>query len=507
MSAEPRATRSGRVSRPVVRLQSQFTAATVAVAAAAASVSSSASASPSHHRSAKSNSAQAAVGDDAHVKREDEEQSRVEPLDSVKRSPRKRRKVAGNAEPSARRVKQEDAASIKGDADDGTVARAVKKEDSLDAPDDPDVKPKQRRSRKRAAADASPEIFPPRILGSTHHVGAHISSAGGVENAPLNALRIGGNAFSLFVRPKMQWASKPLTDTNTSQFHVRTKEHGYGAPHVVPHGCYLINLANPDEAKRAKSFEAFMDDLQRCEALGVALYNFHPGSTVGECTKEEGCRNIADAINKAHGLTKSVTILIENMAGAGNLIGGTFEELRDIIGNVTDKSRVGICLDTCHAFAAGYDMTSREAYDATMSQLASTVGFEFVKAVHLNDSKTPLGSHKDRHENIGAGHLGLFAFYALMNDERFAGIPLILETPGGDDSAMHEVWKREVAALYSLQGLPPDPTTWTTAHALLSEVQEIRLRTKAEQEAKKARLEAKRGKLEGRVEAEESGSD
>ncbi|SPO34962.1 uncharacterized protein PSFLO_00433 [Pseudozyma flocculosa] len=417
MSAEPRATRSGRVSRPVVRLQSQFTAATVAVAAAAASVSSSASASPSHHRSAKSNSAQAAVGDDAHVKREDEEQSRVEPLDSVKRSPRKRRKVAGNAEPSARRVKQEDAASIKGDADDGTVARAVKKEDSLDAPDDPDVKPKQRRSRKRAAADASPEIFPPRILGSTHHVGAHISSAGGVENAPLNALRIGGNAFSLFVRPKMQWASKPLTDTNTSQFHVRTKEHGYGAPHVVPHGCYLINLANPDEAKRAKSFEAFMDDLQRY------------------------------AINKAHGLTKSVTILIENMAGAGNLIGGTFEELRDIIGNVTDKSRVGICLDTCHAFAAGYDMTSREAYDATMSQLASTVGFEFVKAVHLNDSKTPLGSHKDRHENIGAGHLGLFAFYALMNDERFAGIPLILETPGGDDSAMHEVWKREVAAL------------------------------------------------------------
>ncbi len=223
------------------------------------------------------------------------------------------------------------------------------------------------------------------------------------------------------------------------------REYGY----VVPHGCYLVNLANPDESKREKSFEAFIDDLQRCERLGVRLFNFHPGSMTaassnGEdlpvetaprtdvrAAKADACALVASYINRAHSLTSSVVILIENMAGSKNdtILGSSLHDLAAIISHVDDKSRVGVCIDTCHAFAAGYDLTSPTTYSAFVSLIDSTIGWQTVRAFHLNDSKFPLGCKRDRHANIGRGYIGLGGFWCVINDDRWNGIPLILETP------------------------------------------------------------------------------
>ncbi|PWZ02720.1 AP endonuclease [Testicularia cyperi] len=315
----------------------------------------------------------------------------------------------------------------------------------------PRKRPKKEEQNAAANGINEPhEAFPPRPAPGlqTHFIGAHISSAGGVENAPLNALRIGATAFSCFVRPKMQWASKPIASESSELFRERVNTHGFAA-HVVPHGCYLVNLANPDKEKREKSYVAFLDDVTRCQDLGIGLFNFHPGSTTGGISKQKGCAFVADYINRVHAETRGVTILVENMAGHGNILGGQLTELRDIIDQVRDKSRVGICIDTCHAFAAGYDMRDRGSYEAFMQTLDDEVGLGYVKAMHLNDSKAGLGECRDRHENLGAGQLGLWPFYAIVNDPRLAGIPLILETPGGEDAVMHQVWTREVRALVS----------------------------------------------------------
>ncbi|PWN48519.1 AP endonuclease [Violaceomyces palustris] len=346
----------------------------------------------------------------------------------------------------------------------------------------------QRRKPKVAFED---EKLPERVEESRHLVGAHVSAAGGVEKAVLNSLRVGGNCFSCFVRPKMQWESKPLTTENKREFERLCKEHGYDPirtrggqgsnaekrlviSKVVPHGCYLINLGNPDGDKRRKSMGAFLDDLERCRDLGVGLYNFHPGSTVGSCERKESLRLVSECINEAHAKVKGVTILVENMAGAGNVIGSTFEELKEIIDQVVDKERVGICLDTCHAFAAGYDMRDRDSYEETFRRLDEIVGLKHLKAMHLNDSKFDLGSFKDRHENIGWGKLGLFPFYAIMNDPRLIDIPLILETPGGDDSTMNEVWTREIQVLYKLETLPEDKKEWGEVLEMIASIQALK---------------------------------
>lgn len=280
-------------------------------------------------------------------------------------------------------------------------------------------------------------------------VGAHVSAAGGLYNAFINSKKIGGSAMALFLKSQRQWAAKPLEEETIVKFKDTCKELGFDMTKVLPHGSYLVNLGNPDDEKREKSYEAFLDELTRCDQLGIKLYNFHPGSTVGACSVEESIKHIADCINKAIKATSEVTVVIENMAGQGNVIGGKFEHLRDIIQLVEDKSRIGICLDTCHTFAAGYDLRSAKAYQKTMDQFEQIVGFKYLKAMHLNDSMTPHASGKDRHECIGKGHLGIEAFKNIMNDERLLGIPMVLETP------LHPTlgeahYMEEIKLLYSL---------------------------------------------------------
>lgn len=300
---------------------------------------------------------------------------------------------------------------------------------------------------QRAKKASKPETFLPRV-NSPWKVGAHVSAAGGIENAVVNAVSIGANAFALFLKSQRKWTSPVLSEYSIELFKEKMIEHNYSPDVVLPHGSYLINLGNPDSEKRQKSYDCFLDDLRRCESLSLKYYNFHPGSTVGNTTKEECISLIAECINRAHRETNSVVTVIENMAGAGNIIGGDFADLKGIIDQVVNKSRVGVCLDTCHSFAAGYDFRTKEAWDYMMNEFDKVVGLSYLRGMHLNDSKTMLGSHRDRHENIGVGYLGLSAFRNLMNDERIQNIPLILETPSFE--APKEVWAKEIAILQQL---------------------------------------------------------
>jgi AP endonuclease-1 len=228
--------------------------------------------------------------------------------------------------------------------------------------------------------------------------------------------------------------------------------------HVVPHGSYLVNLAQEDPTKAKQAYDAFLDDLKRCEALGIKLYNIHPGNTNGG-PRAAAIGRIAEALNRAHQATTNVQPLLENMAGAGNVVGTTFEDLRDIIAGVADKSRIGVCLDTCHAFAAGYDLRTPAAFADTLDRFDRIVGLRYLRALHLNDSKAPLGSHRDLHQNIGLGFLGLRAFHSVMNQRGFEGLPMVLETPTevpGPDGKVTEdrgVWAREIKLLESLIGM------------------------------------------------------
>ncbi|ORX93880.1 AP endonuclease [Basidiobolus meristosporus CBS 931.73] len=281
---------------------------------------------------------------------------------------------------------------------------------------------------------------------SKKFVGAHVSAAKGVYNAIYNAHLIGGQAFALFLKSQRKWTSPDYTSKQVETFHAALQNFAYSPSQILPHGSYLVNLGNPDSEKRKLSYEAFLDDLKRCEQLGLKLYNFHPGSTVGKCTNQESIQYIADGINQAHQETKSVVCVLENMAGSGNVIGSKFEELRSIIDLVRDQSRVGVCLDTCHAFAAGYDLRTEVEYNKVIDEFDKIVGLNYLRGLHLNDSKTELGSKKDRHELIGKGHIGLDAFRFIMNDARLEGIPMVLETPFSGDAG----YAQEIELLYSL---------------------------------------------------------
>lgn len=277
-----------------------------------------------------------------------------------------------------------------------------------------------------------------------------------MQNSITNSLHIGGNAFALFLKSQRKWVSPPIATEAREQFHAFCKEHNYdAAKHIVPHGSYLVNLAQPDAEKAEQAYTCFLDDLQRCEDLGIKLYNFHPGST-GPHPRPEAIARIAKQLNRAHRATKTVITLLENMAGAGNVIGSTFEDLRDIIALIEDKSRVGVTIDTCHAFAAGYDLRSPSAFATTMDRFSSTVGMTYLKALHLNDSKTPLSSNRDLHANIGTGFLGLRAFHNIVNYAPLQNLPMVLETPTerkGPDGKMVEdrsVWAAEIKLLESL---------------------------------------------------------
>ncbi|KAK0496649.1 xylose isomerase-like protein [Armillaria luteobubalina] len=287
------------------------------------------------------------------------------------------------------------------------------------------------------------------------HVGAHVSVAGGVENAVLNAASIGASAFALFLKSPRQWVSSALSPSNIENFKARMKEYHYEPRDVLPHGSYLINLGNPDVEKRQKSYECFLDDLNRCEQLGLEVYNFHPGSSVGATTTGESIGFIAECLNRAHAATTSVVTVLENMAGSGHIIGSDFSHLADIITAVEDKSRVGVCLDTCHMFAAvsrtcyvsrsnGSRATISELRKDGLTEFDQQVGLSYLRAMHLNDSKTDLASNRDRHENIGMGYIGLESFLHILTDPRVQGIPLILETPEP------ETWATEIEVLNEL---------------------------------------------------------
>ena len=260
------------------------------------------------------------------------------------------------------------------------------------------------------------------------YIGAHVSAAGGVENAPLNAVEIGANAFALFTKNQRQWQAKPLTDENIEAFAKNLTESGIDPLQVLPHDSYLINLGNPDPQKRKKSFDSFVHELERVEQLGLSLLNFHPGSHVNEADEEECLKLIAEGMNEAISRTSRAVLVIENTAGQGSAVGYSFEHLARLIELTDDKSRVGVCLDTCHAFAAGYDLRTPEAYAKTMEAFGSVVGFERLKGMHLNDAKSDFASRVDRHNSLGEGNIGWEAFRMLMEDPRTDGIPLILET-------------------------------------------------------------------------------
>lgn len=276
------------------------------------------------------------------------------------------------------------------------------------------------------------------------YIGAHVSAAGGVENAPVNAHAIGATAFALFTKNQRQWIAPPLTEKSIDLFKKRCEEYGYTPNAILPHDSYLINLGNPDKEALQKSRNAFVDEIKRCEQLGLDRLNFHPGSHLGKISEEESLRFIAESINIALKETSGVIAVIENTSGQGSNLGFKFEHLKYIIDLVDDKARVGVCIDTCHAFTAGYDLQSKEGFSKTFSDFERIVGFKYLKGMHLNDTKKGLGSRVDRHENLGEGLLGIDTFRWIMTDSRFDEIPLILETP--DESK----WIEEIKLLKSM---------------------------------------------------------
>lgn len=275
------------------------------------------------------------------------------------------------------------------------------------------------------------------------YIGAHVSAAGGVENAPLNALEIGATAFGLFTKNQRQWKAKPLTEENITRFKKHCEENGFGPGQILPHDSYLINLGHPEKQALEKSRNAFYDEMKRCEQLGIDRLNFHPGSHLNKIPEEKSLKIIAESINRALDQTKGVTAVIENTAGQGTNLGYDFEHLQFIMEQVEDRERVGVCIDTCHAFAAGYDFRTPEALKETFDAFDRIIGFDRLKGLHLNDAKKELGSRVDRHDSLGKGLLGLDPFKRIMEDPRFEGIPMILETPD------NTLWKEEIASLKS----------------------------------------------------------
>lgn len=276
------------------------------------------------------------------------------------------------------------------------------------------------------------------------YVGAHVSASGGVENAPLNAKSIGAKAFALFTKNQKQWSAPPLSTKNIDLFKKNCFENGFDPAQILPHDSYLINLGHPESEGLEKSRNAFCDEMSRCQQLGLTLLNFHPGSHLNKISPDECLRRISESINIALSATDGVCAVIENTAGQGSNMGFKFEHLAQIIELVEDKSRVGVCIDTCHALTSGYEIRTKSDFEKTFAEFDKIVGFSYLKGIHLNDSKKELASRVDRHDSIGKGFMGMELFELLMNDSRFDNLPIILETP--DDT----IWAQEIEILYSL---------------------------------------------------------
>jgi len=277
------------------------------------------------------------------------------------------------------------------------------------------------------------------------YAGAHISASGGVENAPLNAHEIGAKAFAFFTKNQRQWVAPPLTRKSITAFRENCEKLGYKPFQILPHDSYLINLGNPDAEGLGRSRYSFNDEMKRCELLGLDRLNFHPGSHLGKITEEQCLDLIAESVNIAHSKTSGVIAVIENTAGQGTNMGFRFEHLKHIIDGVNDKSRIGVCIDTCHAFTSGYDLSTAAGFKKVFDDFERIVGFKYLKGMHLNESKKAFGTRVDRHDNLHKGVLGDEVFGLIMNDPRFDDMPLILETPE------ESLWPEEIAYLYSLQ--------------------------------------------------------
>ena len=273
------------------------------------------------------------------------------------------------------------------------------------------------------------------------YIGAHVSASGGVENAPKNAHEMGATAFALFTKNQRQWVSAPLTEKSIEKFRENCEKYGYQAKQILPHDSYLINLGSPDEEGLQKSRRAFIDEMKRCSQLGLDRLNFHPGSHLNKISTEDCLKTIAESINMALVDTTGVIAVIENTAGQGSNLGFRFEHLAEIISQIDDKARVGVCIDTCHAFAAGYDLHSEDGFIKSFEEFDKVVGFQYLKGMHLNDAMKPLASRVDRHSSLGEGTIGWDTFRFIMQDPRFDDMPLILETPN------EAIWADEIAKL------------------------------------------------------------
>jgi len=275
------------------------------------------------------------------------------------------------------------------------------------------------------------------------YIGAHVSSSGGVFNSPINANKIGAKAFALFTKNQRRWEAKPLDSKTIDKFLFNMEKFGYKPHQILPHDSYLINLGHPEIEKREKSLNAFIDEVERCNLLGLDRLNFHPGSHLKEISEEKSLDLVAENLNITLEKTKNVSLVIENTAGQGSNLGYRLEHLAYIIDKVEDKSRVGVCIDTCHLFSSGYDIRTFDEYQKTMKKFDDIVGFKYLMGMHINDSKAKFESRVDRHHSLGKGEIGLDTFKFIMNDKRIDEIPLILETI--DDS----IWKEEIELLYS----------------------------------------------------------
>ncbi|MGA5655560.1 deoxyribonuclease IV [Rahnella contaminans] len=272
-------------------------------------------------------------------------------------------------------------------------------------------------------------------------IGAHVSAAGGVDQAVLRAHELEATAFALFTKNQRQWKAAPLPEDVIEKFKIACEKYGYQSNQILPHDSYLINLGHPVTEALEKSREAFLDELQRCEQLGLSLLNFHPGSHLMQIDEDKCLERISESLNIALAQTQGVTAVIENTAGQGSNLGFRFEHLAKIIDGVEDKSRVGVCIDTCHAFAAGYDLRTVEECEKTFKHFEDVVGFKYLRGMHLNDAKSEFNSRVDRHHSLGQGNIGNTVFSWMMRDARFEGIPMILETVDP------EIWKDEIAWL------------------------------------------------------------
>ncbi|KAL2045019.1 hypothetical protein N7G274_002794 [Stereocaulon virgatum] len=390
---------------------------------------------------------------------------------------------AENSEPSPKKIQRKRIAEVEEEAVDSEASpkKAKQKTELKDEEgkgEDSEEGSKKIKRKRKTKEEKEAEAMPlaARTTGLQMFLGAHVSAAKGVHNTVTNCVHIGGNAFAMFLKSQRKWENPPLQDEHKDQFVSGCRDHKYdAASHVLPHGSYLVNLAQEEDEKATQAYNAFVDDLHRCEALGIRLYNFHPGST-GSKPRPSAIARIAGALNRAHKTTHNVIPILETMAGGGNVVGSTFEDLRDIIEQVDDKTRIGVCLDTCHVFAGGYDLRSPATFKRTLDDFDKIVGIKYLRALHLNDSKAPFASHRDLHQNIGLGFLGLRAFHNVMNESRFEGLPMVLETPidrkdpeTGKEIEDKSVWAREIKMLEGLIGVDADGDEFKTLEKELAD--------------------------------------